>query len=75
MSTKQRKQKENINSSSDFLFEDMPEMMNPMKNMCCTGKDEYPDCFTMMKNKMNQMKDKSRSTAKETEKESQEGLK
>ncbi len=56
MCAKESNNKEKTASSSDFEFEQMGEKMSQMMNMCCTGKKDFSDCFTMMKGMMNTMK-------------------
>lgn len=70
MCAKENNNKEKTASSSDFESGHMDEKMSQMMNMCCTGRKDFSDCFTMMKNMMDTMKNQTPPAKEEADKQS-----
>lgn len=74
MSPEETKHTGKKTASADSGFGPMRHMMSQKMNTCCTGGGGFPDCSTMMKDVMKQVKNQS-STPQEASTGSEEGKK
>lgn len=72
MTAEDSKQKEDTTTSADPKSVSMSQMMSQMMNKCCTGEGGFPACFSMMKDIMKPVKDRSPQPPQEPKVESEE---